>query len=757
MVQCLRGGNLGVPELVRLSICRAHEEATNAMLLPSKDTMVVESGTLGIQEGTCNEDPCDQYRYVAAPEWSTCSETCGGGNKTRGVTCVLAARDDSTEEQIVNDEYCQATKPLSIQPCNTAPCSIPFWWMAGEWSTCSLPCGVGTKRRTVRCIGPDNTFDETGEGCTARMEPPTEQACNTAPCDFCDKQDCSGNGECKNQACECAPGFTGTFCSNPVECSAGLDANGMCCLNGLVGADGYCCEAAANLPPVLDVSGDCCPSGRLDICGVCDGQALVVDALGTCCSGSLDSNNLCCESSIFDECGVCNGDDTSCQTTASIATSVRNDVDLTKLQDRNSTVYVGLVANFSVAMADILGVDSSRVVVTSLDMYGANSVVEPEASVQAVQQTIPAGSDDAITNQTVLVAMGVDDSQLNRKERKGDEAEIFQTGPVDEISVLFFIDPPADGTVEGAITAIDVMESISQHPAYTLEEVGREAVCGNRQCEAGETCGNDSGEQDGCCSEDCPLRITTCPSSDTLGNSSLPCSGLGKCLSGLGGVCECFVGYTGPACGECDEPVYDPDSGLVTQLYYPFSNPSATGAGTICKVHKPTYYPPPLPLAPPPLPPFPSPAWNALPSPPGSPARLVGTARVEALSASQNVALADGSKEMSATLKSTGELLAGGAGALLAVCVVVAVMFCPRQNLLRAQQKHAHPNLNGEQIHSDEQHIAPSHARTKNGLEGKRILPNQQASLEPMDTIEGGRPSPFLNRFRRQSSLERGQ
>jgi hypothetical protein len=56
-------------------------------------------------------------------EWSTCSQSCNGGNQTRTVTCM-----GDNGEPAFNDTKCAGLprEPL-IQQCNTAPCVKYFW------------------------------------------------------------------------------------------------------------------------------------------------------------------------------------------------------------------------------------------------------------------------------------------------------------------------------------------------------------------------------------------------------------------------------------------------------------------------------------------------------------------------------------------------------------------------------------------------------------------------------------------------------
>jgi hypothetical protein len=76
-------------------------------------------------------------------------------------------------------------------------------------------------------------------------------------------------------------------------------------------------------------------------------------------------------------------------------------------------------------------------------------------------------------------------------------------------------------------------------------------VCGNKQCEHGETCATSNGTvivaSAGCCSADCPASLKTCPTS-----SGGQCSGHGDCLS-RSGTCSCHRGYAGSQCQTCSK------------------------------------------------------------------------------------------------------------------------------------------------------------------------------------------------------------
>jgi hypothetical protein len=87
------------------------------------------------------------------------------------------------------------------------------------------------------------------------------------------------------------------------------------------------------------------------------------------------------------------------------------------------------------------------------------------------------------------------------------------------------------------------------------------AVCGNGICENSEQCIDAACSTPGACLVDCPFPIIVCPA--PILNAPV-CSGHGVCLI-TSGVCDCFGGYAGAACDQCDTgyAVYNPVSGCV--------------------------------------------------------------------------------------------------------------------------------------------------------------------------------------------------
>ncbi|KAM5170849.1 ADAMTS-like protein 3 [Mantella aurantiaca] len=93
----------------------------------------------------CNQNDCPPAWHME--DWQQCSRTCGGGVQNRKVSCKQLLADGSFMK--LSEELCQMQKPASYKPCGKVDC--PLQLTTGEWSKCSVRCGIGIQRRNLVC------------------------------------------------------------------------------------------------------------------------------------------------------------------------------------------------------------------------------------------------------------------------------------------------------------------------------------------------------------------------------------------------------------------------------------------------------------------------------------------------------------------------------------------------------------------------------------------------------------------------------
>ncbi|XP_013406580.1 A disintegrin and metalloproteinase with thrombospondin motifs adt-2 [Lingula anatina] len=167
----------------------------------------------------CNTDPCVVSQptttgsnnvpgtWGAWSGWSSCSQTCGGGTRSRSREC--------------GDGSSCSGEASESESCNTETCAAPSWGPWGGWSTCTRTCGGGTRSRDRAC--------ESGSSCDGVSS--ETQECNTNECPV-SSVDGNWGGWGPWSACSATCGSgkkTRTkACDNPAPSNGGS----WCCYNG---------------------------------------------------------------------------------------------------------------------------------------------------------------------------------------------------------------------------------------------------------------------------------------------------------------------------------------------------------------------------------------------------------------------------------------------------------------------------------------------------------------------------------------------
>ncbi|KAM8974414.1 A disintegrin and metalloproteinase with thrombospondin motifs 20 [Pelodytes ibericus] len=126
-----------------------------------------------VESRHCDSGTCPRWNHGI---WGECTQTCGGGMKTRLVICQL------TTGQILDDQNCEIlNKPSNVAQCNIHTCPADASWHPGPWKLCSVTCGKGVKHRSVSCITKDKQ-EVDDESCKHLRKPHMQKVCRSGRC-----------------------------------------------------------------------------------------------------------------------------------------------------------------------------------------------------------------------------------------------------------------------------------------------------------------------------------------------------------------------------------------------------------------------------------------------------------------------------------------------------------------------------------------------------------------------------------------------
>ncbi|XP_051175051.1 protein madd-4 isoform X3 [Leptopilina boulardi] len=128
----------------------------------------------------CNDHPCPPKWNTT--DFSPCMSPCGIGIQTRDVTCIHEVTRGTGNTVAVPSHMCPQPPPVDRRYCNVFDC--PVKWHAGEWGKCSKTCGGGIKTRKVTCEqvrAQGHKQSRPDHECPSR-KPQSEKLCNDRPC-----------------------------------------------------------------------------------------------------------------------------------------------------------------------------------------------------------------------------------------------------------------------------------------------------------------------------------------------------------------------------------------------------------------------------------------------------------------------------------------------------------------------------------------------------------------------------------------------
>ncbi|XP_025025937.1 A disintegrin and metalloproteinase with thrombospondin motifs 9 isoform X3 [Python bivittatus] len=118
-------------------------------------------------EQECQMAECSFY-YWKTEDWQECSKTCGKGSRYRKVICL----DQNMQE--VDSPHCDPSKrPSDVEICTLPPCE--YIWITGDWSECSVSCGIGVMHRSVQCL---TNSDQASTLCLDDLKPEERRRCH---------------------------------------------------------------------------------------------------------------------------------------------------------------------------------------------------------------------------------------------------------------------------------------------------------------------------------------------------------------------------------------------------------------------------------------------------------------------------------------------------------------------------------------------------------------------------------------------------
>nr|XP_026693724.1 SCO-spondin isoform X1 [Ciona intestinalis] len=178
------------------------------------------------QTVSCQELACPTWSSWSL--WSPCTQTCGGGYKSRYRECVktilldtnTSANSIGVSNQIKNESIIVLHSQCHGEASGTSLCEeqrCPVWSGWSSWSDCPVTCGGGTSHRSRECLHDEGNYGCPGNYTSAKM-------CNKHICPL-KVDECSPISAPNNGQIVCDDGFyVGSTCI--MECDSGYVITG---------------------------------------------------------------------------------------------------------------------------------------------------------------------------------------------------------------------------------------------------------------------------------------------------------------------------------------------------------------------------------------------------------------------------------------------------------------------------------------------------------------------------------------------------